>query len=313
MQTNVRSTSTSPPPIAEMNAEDVPDYYTWITCHTFFLLKEYTLETIEPFKMFTFECTNDQVIRNSDGNTTKTVYDMHVRFWKKTAEIMYYIRRVVHVKNILTVTFVRQWLTGKRRDEFSTQFELADSFYGLSNPFLQDNMPRQHAIQTFQRFRDKQGKPMTVAHIVRFFNALHYILIMQSCKMDRNAIAPSSQYTEARLKRMTNVMMSTWDTYPEFAKRFRKSPIPIEDQQFSRMKDPESSFGSMVVLLEIIPQAEDYLPMVKPDKNGEKDLSYVTRMLAKGLDPIPGLLKKLSPEEREDYPTTIKLVEELRW
>lgn len=313
MQDNVRSTSTSPPPTHDMLPEDVPGYNTWMSCHTYFLAKEYTLEGVAPFTMFIFEFTDDQINRVSDETGVKTVYNLHVRFWKKTSEIMYYIRRVIAKDKILTVTFARQWLSGLRRDEFSVEFILADEFMGLTNPFLQDNMPREHAIHTFQRFVDRKGNPMPVSHIVRFFNALHYILIMQSCKMDKNAIARGAQYTETRLKRMTATMLSTWDNYPSFAKRFHKTPTPIEDQQFSRMKDPENSFGNMVVHLEMIPQPEDYLPLIRPHERTRERLAQVEQMLKKGQDPVPILLKRIPANERELYPATINFVQELRW
>lgn len=314
MQENVRPSSTSPPPTEDVAIENVKHYNKWMACHTYFLDRSYTLPGVTPFNMFIFEFTDEQwqQVYNEKGEKVQDVYNLNVRFWKKTKDVLYYIRRVTVKGNEINVTFCRIWMDRKKRDEFTTFFVLANEFMGLTNPFFQDNMPRTHAINLFQRYTDRSGKPMPISHIVKFFNALQYILIAQSCKIDKNAVN-NCNLMDTRLQRMTNIMLSTWDNYPGFAERFHKTPTPIEDQQFSQIADPLDSFGNMVVLLEMKPMAHDYLPFIKPDKNGTRDLTLVAKWLKDGKDPLPILLKNIPASERDDYPKEIKTVEELRW
>lgn len=313
-RSNARSISVSPP-LENMTIDDVPDVKKWIGAATYFLEKDYSLEEIDNFNMFTFDYTDEQheIVRNENGEKIKDVYNLDIRFWKMTINTMYYIRCATVEKSQLTVTFLRRWISSVRRDEFTLTFLLADSMLGLSNPFLQDHAPREDCITSFQRHKDRNGKPMTIAHIVKFFNACQYILIAHSCRMDKDPTASVSGLTDARLKRMTNIMLSTWDTYPTFAKRYAKNPIPIEDQQFSKMKNPENSFGSVIVLLTLNKCEEDYLPFIRTGEEGKKDLAEVRKMLANGEDPLPPLLSRIPVDERDYHVGVINSIKHLRW
>jgi hypothetical protein len=313
-RSNVRPKSASPPP-ENVSIDNVSQIGAWMGQKTYFLAKEYSLEEVDPFEMLMFEHTDDQWERvlDSDGRKVKDIFELQIRYWKVTKNIMYYIRTVVIEGGHACVTFVRRWIGNPRRDEFTVPFQLAHTWAGLPNPLQQDNMPREHAIQLFSQHTDKEGRPMPISHIVKFFNACQYILIAHSCRMDRDPVAPVAGLTDARLKRMTNIMLSTWEMYPSFARRYHKDPMPVEDQQLSKMTNPEASFGSIVVLLKLKRCEEDYLPYVKADEKGQKDLSYVRKLLAAGKDPLPILWNQMTKKEREYLSPTLKTVEELRW
>jgi hypothetical protein len=314
-RSNIRPRSASPAP-EDISINDVPHLDVWFGQKTYFLAKQYEFEEIEPFDVFMFEHSDGQkepLFYDEAKKKSVDFYNLGIRFWKITNNIVYYIRNIVVTDDEIAVSFIRKWINKARKDEFTATFELAPSFIGLTNPFLQDHMPRRHCISLLQQYKDVKGKPMSISHIVKFFNACKYLLIAQSCNLDKTSPIPAGKFTNARLKRMTETMLATWDLYPEFARRYAKNPTPIEDQQLSQTPDPENSFGDVIVLLTLNRCEEDYSMFVRSGPHGQRDIAFIRKTLAAGKDPFPVLIQRIPKKDRENYPSAMKTVEELRW
>jgi len=301
---NVRPKSASPPPD---DLSLVPNLDTWMGSKTFFLDKMYQLEEMEPFDVFSFCHTEQQ----KSGN----VYDIGGRFWKQTTNIIYYVRKVTVLASCLQVVIAKMWRDGlKVEDNINLVFNLDDGDFAPLNPFYQDWQARRECVETFQQYKDTKGKPMPLTQIVEFFNACLYLLIANSYKNDPECDKNTKRkFNDNRLQRLTKNMMSMWDNYPDFAKRFSRQIIPIEDQNLCRIPEPETSFGSMIVVIPLNMVPEDYAQFVVPDKNGKRNYSEIEKWIKQGKDPLPILLGRISKSERDRYPTKVDTVRSFHW
>lgn len=276
----VRPGSVSPPPENDALSK-IPNLEKWFGCRSYFLDRQYELEGIPPFDVIT--------IPHSDEQQSESSFELGARYWQMSETDMYYIRSVKVRTNEIEVVFTR-----RSPKSFLLVEDNIVRVFGLSEEFIpggmisQDHMPRFDCFQKFGKFKDKDGKLMPPSHVEKFFNAFLYLLISKTYSANKSVpiVTGRKSIGETRLKRMTNAMLSTWDRYPEFARRYAKNPAPvcIADQRFDADVDPETSHGNLIVKI--------YLNKLPEDYDDNYDAERVANWLEQGLDPYEELKKE---------------------
>lgn len=300
--------------------QNIPFLDKWFATKSYFLEQPYQLPGFEPFEVFTFHHDDNDVKEEvGDDGLNRVIFDLQGRIWKFSQNDLYYIQRVELCSALgeLQVLFLRRCVKLDTITTSDVSMTMLLSREIMPEAMIsQDCMPRLETLERFKTFKDKSGIDMPPTHVQKFFNAFVYMLINETYTANPEASNQTGRkpIPEARYKRMWNAMLMTWDAYPDFAKRYSKSPPPIciADQRFDGDENPENAHGIMILRLYLNRLPQDYIPVLR-FAGSLMSLEEVEKLLSSGSDPIEVILKQFPVEVRQEWSLALPLHEDFRW
>ena len=265
----------------------------WFTHVDFFLSGINKLGNGPSIDVFSFECSDDQVIEEPEGTVLpsgqvtegfgKTYYNLQSRSWYRGPVWIYDVDRVVFNRGSevepqgtsgrdrlrqtasIEVQFtVRDAKTHVKLHNHNACWDL-DLLTGLQ-PYYQDYQPREAAIWEFQRFQTNSKSDFNPLDVERFFKAFATAALHSTYVNNPDILKYRKPVNKNLLERLVTWLSKVPTISKSFDEKYdlKAEPMVIVDQRLDHPEKDPDAVGNIIVVLSLR----------KPDANGQTTHSF---------------------------------------